>query len=235
MPLRKGYGQFCPVAMATEILGSRWTILLLRELLAGSARFNDLRRGLPRMSPALLSRRLKELEEAAIVQRVRLDDGGQGYRLTAAGEELRGIVESIGNWGQRWVETEATLKNLDPSLLMWDMRRRLDPRPLPAQRSVIQFLYSGVPKQKQRWWLVIDDGEVDLCWVDPGHDVDLFVQTDPRTMTMIWMGLSTLRDEVGAGRVQLTGSADLERSMHQWLGYSPFAVERKRPDASARP
>src|SRR3974390_1888532 len=117
------YNQFCPVAMASEILGARWTLLVLRELLAGSTRFNELRRGVPRMSPALLSKRLKDLETAGIVTRDKARSGPDfEYRLTAAGRDLQKVVEAAGIWGQRWVETKASLENLDPELLMWDIR-----------------------------------------------------------------------------------------------------------------
>lgn len=137
MPGPTGYGQFCPVAMAAEILGSRWTIPVLRELLCGSRRFNELRKGVPRMSPALLSQRLRDLEHAGIVRREQNPSGGPEYCLTQAGEDLRGVVESIGGWGQRWIDAEISLRNLDASLLMWDMRRRIDPKPIPMQRAVI--------------------------------------------------------------------------------------------------
>src|SRR5215813_7088814 len=130
------YKQFCPVAMAAEILCTRWTILVIRELIAGSTRFNDLRRGVPRMSPALLSKRLKELEEAGIVRRVAspVESGVLEYHLTRSGKELGAVVESVGVWGQRWIQASLSLKKLDPSLLMWDMRRNLDPTPMTKQR-----------------------------------------------------------------------------------------------------
>ena len=130
----------------------------------------------------------------------------------------------MGNWGQRWVETNVSLKNLDPSLLMWDMRRSLDPMPLPERRCVIQFMYQGLPAAKRNWWLVVESGEVDLCLVEPGFDVDLYIATDLRTMTAIWMGATTVDREAAAGRLQLTGSAKLRRSMQEWLGLSPFAA-----------
>ena len=121
------YNQFCPVAMAAEILGTRWTLLLLRELVAGSTRFNELRRGVPRMSPALLSKRLKDLEAAGIVTRRRLEADPElfEYRLTDAGNELGLVIEAVGAWGHRWIETEASLKNFNTTLLMWDMRRNI--------------------------------------------------------------------------------------------------------------
>jgi DNA-binding HxlR family transcriptional regulator len=227
--MQPGYKQFCPLAMAAEILCSRWTMVLLRELIAGSTRFNDLRRGVPKMSPTLLSQRLKELEGAGIIERRELksERGVFEYQLTEAGKDLRPVVESMGFWGQKWVEAQLSLKNLDPSLLMWDMRRNLNPEPLPARRTVIQFLYPELPPSKQVWWLVIEPrGEVDLCWSDPGFDVDLYVSVDLRTMTSIWMGITTVEKE--RDRITLTGDLKIARTMQTWLGLSPFAVEPKR-------
>jgi DNA-binding HxlR family transcriptional regulator len=229
---KPGYKQFCPLAMASEVLCTRWTMVLMRELVAGSTRFNDLRRGLPRMSPTLLSQRLKELEAAGIVERkgVRSEKGIFDYRLTSAGKDLRAVVEAMGIWGQRWIEARLSLKNLDVSLLMWDMRRNLNPSPLPDGRTVIQFLYRDLPASKRAWWLVVEnDGDVDLCWSDPGFDVDLYVATDVRTMTSIWMGLTTVAKE--NAKIVLTGNRTIAGKMQMWLGLSPFAVERKRAAA----
>jgi DNA-binding HxlR family transcriptional regulator len=227
-----GYKQFCPVAMAAELLCTRWTMVLLRELVAGSTRFNDLRRGVPKMSPTLLSQRLKELEAAGVIERreLRSEKGLFDYHLTEAGQDLRPVVEALGFWGQKWVEAKQSLKNLDPSLLMWDMRRNLNPSPLPHKRTVIQFLYLDLPTSKRSWWLVVEpDGEVDLCWSDPGFDVDLYVSTDLRTMTAIWMGLTTVEKE--SEKVALTGDRSIAGKMQAWLGLSPFAVEPKRVSA----
>ena len=224
-----GYKPLCPVAMAAEVLCTRWTMVLLRELLAGSTRFNDLRRGVPKMSPTLLAQRLRDLEQAGVVARrpVKTEKSVFEYRLTDAGEELRPIVIAMGTWGQRWVESQLSLRNLDPSLLMWDMRRNLNPAPLPNQRVVIQFLYHDLPKSKQDWWLVVEpDGEVDLCWSEPGFEVDLFVTTDLRTMTAIWMGLQTVRES--SKSIKFDGSRKLQRSMQTWLGLSPFASEKSQ-------
>ncbi len=224
-----GYKQFCPVAMAAEVLCTRWTMVLLRELLAGSTRFNDLRRGVPKMSPTLLAQRLRDLEQAGIVARrpLRKEKKLFEYRLTEAGEDLRPLIVTIGTWGQRWVESQLSLRNLDPSLLMWDMRRNLNPAPLPNQRVVVQFLYHDLPKSKQDWWLVVEpDGEVDLCWSEPGFEVDLYVSSDLKTMTAIWMGLQTVKEAGDA--VKLDGNRKLRSTMQTWLGLSPFATERKR-------
>ncbi len=223
------YGQFCPVAMAAEILCTRWTVVLLRELMAGSTRFNELRRGVPRMSPALLSQRLKELEQAGLIMRrpVRGEPGTLDYRLTEAGNELKPLIEAFGRWGQRWVSTDLSLSKLDVSLLMWDMRRNLDPRPLPRQRSTISFQYPELPPSQRNWWLLVDPAaSVDLCSIDPGFDVDLYVSTDLRTMTAIWMGLETVRQAVAARRLKITGDRKLAADIQTWLGLSPFARER---------
>jgi DNA-binding HxlR family transcriptional regulator len=224
------YKQFCPVAMAAEILCTRWTVVLLRELMAGSTRFNELRRGVPRMSPALLSQRLKELEAAGIIERQASDTepGVFEYRLTDAGQELNPVVEAFGIWGQRWVATELSLQHLDASLLMWDMRRNLDTTPMPKARRVIQFRYPELPPAQRTWWLLVDPAAaVDLCSVDPGFDVDLYVSTDLRTMTAIWMGLDTVRDARRTERLMLTGDRQLISDMQAWLGLSPFAKEVK--------
>jgi DNA-binding HxlR family transcriptional regulator len=224
------YNQFCPVAMAAEILCTRWTVVLLREMMAGSTRFNDLRRGVPRMSPALLSQRLKELEQAGIVARVlsRDEPGLREYHLTRAGRELKPIVDAFGVWGQRWVQSELSLENLDPQLLMWDMRRSINPNPLPKRRSTIQFLYPELPAAQRAWWLIVTPAEgADLCSIDPGFDVDLYVSSDLKTMTAIWMGLDTVRAAVRDERVKLTGDRKLAADMQTWLGLSPFAKEKK--------
>lgn len=226
---RAGYQQFCPVAMAAEILCTRWTMVLMRELVAGTTRFNELRKGVPKMSPALLSTRLKELELAGVLERRPLasERGVYEYHLTEAGKDLRPVVDALGTWGQRWVESSLSLKNLDPSLLMWDMRRNLNPSPLPRERTVVQFLYSDLPSSKNHWWLVIEpQGEVDLCWSDPGFEIDLYVTTDLRTMTSIWMGLGTMESE--RSRVELDGSRAVADTMQVWLGLSPFARHKKR-------
>ena len=224
------YRQFCPVAMAAEILCTRWTVVLLRELIAGSTRFNELRRGVPRMSPALLSQRLKDLEAAGILARVSSasERGAFEYQLTAAGRELRPIVEAFGIWGQRRIEADLSLQHLDVQLLMWDMHRNLNTTPMPARRSVVQFAYPKLPAAQRLWWLIVEPKEgVDLCSVDPGFDVDLYVSVDLRTMTAIWMGLDTVRAAVASRRMMLTGSRQLATAMQSWLGLSPFAKERK--------
>ena len=225
---RGGYGQFCPVSLASEILCSRWTTLVLRELLCGSTRFNDLRRGVPKMSPALLSKRLKELQQAGIVAVSRGPNGSLDYRLSESGEELRPLIMGLGNWAQRWVESRISLKNLDPSLLMWDIRRGLNVKLMPDRRCTIQFLYPELPPSRQSWWIVVDGGAVDVCDFDPGHELDLLVKCSLRAMTAIWMGLTTVKTESESGDFEIEGDRSLARSMQQWLGLSAFAPLPRR-------
>lgn len=224
-----GYNQFCPVSMAAEIICSRLTLLVLRELVLGSTRFNELRRGLPSMSPALLSKRLKDLEAVGIVMRssAERESGILEYRLSEAGNELRPIIEAIGVWGHRWVTTEATLKNLDANLLMWDIRRNINTDPMPPRRNVIQFIFKDRPSSERNYWLIVEPGhDVDLCLVDPGFDVDLYVSTDLRTMTEIWLGYTAIKSQ--DGRFVLMGNSRLAADLRAWLKLSTFAKIEKR-------
>jgi HxlR-like helix-turn-helix len=182
------------------------------------------------MSPALLSLRLKELETAGIISRSasETEPGVFEYHLTRSGHELEPVIEAFGNWGQRWVDTELSLQHLDVSLLMWDMRRHLDATPMPARRSVIEFIYPELPPVRRKWWLLVGpEIGVDLCSVDPGFDVDLYVAADLRTMTAIWMGLDTVRRAQAEKRMTLNGDRRLAGDMQAWLGLSPFARQVK--------
>lgn len=228
------YGQFCPVALASEILTRRWTPLVIRELLCGSTRFNDLRRGVPRMSPSLLSKRLDELEEAGIVERRAVEEADHHeYHLTRSGEELRPIVEGLGEWGRRWISGDLTDEELDVELLMWDVRRRIDPAGAPPGRTVVRFNFHDQPEKKRSYWIVVeDDGEVDLCWKDPGYEVHLVVRTDVATMTGVWVGDFRLAEVLRGGELELRGSREHRRSFPDWIGLSLFAgVER--PEAAS--
>jgi DNA-binding HxlR family transcriptional regulator len=217
-----GYAQFCPVAMASEILASRWTLVLLAEMQSGSTRFNEIRRGVPRMSPALLSKRLRELEAAGVIRRV--DGTAPEYRLTEAGQELKPIIASIGHWAMRWVDSECTLANLDAQLLMWNMRRKIDPQPLPARRVVVEFIYPELPREQRRYWLIVSPSTgTDLCSIDPGYEVDLYVTADLKAMTSAWMGMSKMKDEIESGQIVLSGDPELVRTLSAWMKLSSFA------------
>jgi len=224
------YNQFCPVAMAAEILCTRWTIFVLRELVAGSTRFNEIRRGVPRMSPTLLSKRLKDLEAAGVVTRSQIpgDPDVHEYTLTTAGNDLAQVVEAVGAWGQKWVTTQSSLEKLDSNLLMWDIRRGINPTPMPLRRSTIQVIFSDLQEARRNWWLLVQPGEeVDLCSVDPGFDVDLYLVTDLRTMTEIWMGYMTVAQAKANDKLVVTGSRQLEGNLASWFSLSPFAKFEK--------
>jgi DNA-binding HxlR family transcriptional regulator len=221
----KSYGQFCPVAKAAEVVAERWTPLVLRELLYGSVRFNDLRRGVPLMSPSLLSRRLKELEQAGIVTRSKADDGRNvEYQLTPAGRELSPIIEALGLWGKRWLQSHIEKHDLDAGLLMWDVRRHLRCDRLPPGRTVVKFEFSGTTSGKRLWWLVVEAGEVELCLLDPGFEPDLRVRAHLRTITEIWVGDRSCREAIQAEDVVLDGHRALVRDFPN-LFVNDVAVE----------
>lgn len=210
--------------MASEVLGERWTVLVVRELLCGSRRFNDLRRGVPRMSPSLLVKRLRALEQAGIVTRERRGTNGSGdYRLTTAGEELRPIVEAMGVWGERWVKSDLRKRHLDASLLMWDVRRTLDRTRLPTRREVVRFVFADGPAQARQYWLIVENGEADLCLEDPGGEPDLEVSASVRSLTAVWMGRISLDQALGEGSITLFGPTALRREFRRWFGVSTFA------------
>ena len=218
----KGYGQFCPVAKATEVLGEKWTPLIIRELISDEQSFNNLRKGVPLMSPSLLSSRLKTLERSGVIERNKTDKGVM-YSLTHAGEELGPIIEQLGVWGQRWVRSDLSKKDLDPSLLMWDAHRRIDTSQFPNERTVLRFEFVEYPSKQRLWWLVITNGEVDICLKDPGHEVDLFIQSTLKTMTQIWVGDLSVNKARRDKLLHLTGETALRNSMSSWIGRSLLA------------
>ena len=214
------YGQFCPVAKTAEVIGERWMPLILRELMLGSTRFNEVRRGVPLISPALLSKRLRQLVAAGVVAR-HAHGRSVDYALTEAGWELFPIIEAMGVWGQRWARSQYGPDELDPALLMWDVRRMLRPAGLAESRTVVEFAFSAAPRGKSRYWLVVED-PTDLCLVDPGHPVDLRVTSSVRVLTEVWMGDRSLADVVSDGRVRLDGPSRLRRAFQGWFGPHPI-------------
>jgi DNA-binding HxlR family transcriptional regulator len=228
----KGYGSFCPIAKAAEILAERWTLLVLRELLLGSRHFNDFRRGIPQMSPTLLSKRLQALEAAGIVERALVSDSrSYEYRPTPACDELRPLILEIGHWGQRWVRSKLTRDELDPGMLMWYVHRHFVVEELPAQRVVIYLEFTDVPRMK-RWWLVLQDGKADLCLQDPGYPVDIQMFTDLLTLTQIYIGDVSFAAALKSGKIVVDGPNSLTRSMSRWFARSRFAdVKNGRAEA----
>jgi len=217
------YGQFCPMAKAAEIVAERWTLLIIREFLAGSTRFNDLRRGVPLMSPALLSQRLQQLEHEGIIERQQVPSRGtHEYRLTEAGRALAPVVRHLGEWGGQWALGRLDERDLDVTLLMWAMRRRVDPAAFGSRRAVVAFDFTDVPQAKRYWWLVNNGKEVELCPKDPGFEVDLHVTVDLQIMVKIWVGALPLNSALRNGLLELSGMRELQQQFKSWLLLSPF-------------
>jgi DNA-binding HxlR family transcriptional regulator len=214
------------VAKAMEVLDERWTMLVVRELILGSAHFNDLRRGVPKMSPALLSKRLKRLARAGVIERAEVD-GRTTYSLTPCGKELADVVESLGAWGVRWIG-ELGDEDLDPHLLMWDIRRTIPIDAWPRTRTAVAFRLRDVTPKASRWWLVVSDGEADVCDFDPGFDVAVTIETDLRTLTRIWRGDVGWSPALLDGSVAVTGPTDIRHAIPSWIGQSSLA-EVPRP------
>lgn len=223
------YGQFCPIAKATEILGERWTILIVREFLAGGRRFNELQRGLGDISPALLSARLKSLEQAGLIVRRRIP-GQRGFEYfpTPSCEALAPAILALGEWGMCWARERLSNDEFDVALLMLYLERSVDPAELPGDETVIRFKFTDLPEQKD-WWLLVRNGEVDICMSPPGRDVHVFFTATVRTMSEIWMGDRTYRDSVLSGDLTIEGEPALTRRIGSWLKPSMFANAPRRP------
>jgi DNA-binding HxlR family transcriptional regulator len=228
-----GYGQFCPVSLAAEIFAQRWTPLIVRELLSGSAGFNDLRRGMPAISTSVLSRRLAELLAAGVIER-RETESGAVYALTPAGEELRPVVEQLGVWGKRWLPADYREQDLDPRLLVWDMHRcvRLDQVP---RRTIVQLHFSDAPAEHSVFWLLLDVESAEVCTTHPGGDVDVYLRCDVRTLTDIWMGNTTWGAAIHAGKLTLTGTDEMCRALPGWFTLNVFATVGRGEGAALAP
>lgn len=230
MTQQTGYGQYCPLAMASEVLGNRWTLLVVRELLDGSTGFNDIARGLPLMSRTLLTRRLRELETSGVVTHLPGKRGTSGaYRLTPAGAALASVVRSMAIWGQEWIDEEPSLENIDARFLMWDIRRNVKPADFLHDPFTVRFDFADAPDGLKQHWLVFEGGEVDLCYVDPGHEIDVHLETDLRTMTRVWMGWLKLEAAIASEVIVLTGDRAFVSRAREWLGLSGLASIEKKP------
>lgn len=220
------YMQFCTVARGAEVLGELWTPLVIRELLCGSHRFNDIHRGVPRMSATLLTQRLRKLEAIGVVERRRVDKSWE-YHLTTAGEELRPIVVGLGHWGARWIGSRLRAEQLDAGFLMWDIRRFAQLDAFPAgQRTVVHFRFRDAPPAENLWWLVVEGGTADLCRDDPGHALDVVVECTVRALTEIWTGDSNPEQEFQTGMIDVQGAGRRGERLWRWLGRSMFAPSR---------
>lgn len=221
----KSYNLFCPLAMACELLEPRWTLLILAEMADGSTRFNEIRRGVPGISPTLLSRRLKEMEAKGMIER--LEDRANGtvdYVLTPLARDLEPIMESLGDWSYRNLKASVALDDPNPDYLMWQIRRTLDPTILPHRRVVIRFRFSGLADDISNYWLITKPGmPVDLCMSDPGFDVDLFVETEFKALASAWMRYTSPQHEMSMDRIYLSGDPVLARAIEALIGQCPFA------------
>ncbi|MFC7496775.1 MULTISPECIES: winged helix-turn-helix transcriptional regulator [unclassified Nocardioides] len=218
----KDYVQYCPVALASSVLAERWTPLIVRELVLGGRRFNEIDRGLPGISRSLLKQRLDHLERKGVVTRVELPrGGGHEYRLTPAGRDLERVIMAVGEWAVRWMFSEPEPREVDPVTLTWWMSRRVVVDALPDQRTVIQFEYGG--DAPMRIWLVIEKPETSVCTDPPGFDVDLVVGTDPVDLMRVFSGITTYHDAVVGGTLTVAGPPRLARELPHWFAWSPFA------------
>jgi len=219
----KTYNQFCPLAQATQILCERWTLIVIREFIAGSTRFSELKKGVPTMSPTLLSTRLKQLVNAGVLE-VNGSKGAYTYNLTEAGKELRPVIELLGAWGHRWSRSDLNSDDLDAGLLMWDMRRSINPEAFPNQRIVVQFEYPDAPKGGGDWWLVSENGSVDLCLNDHGYEIDVLIKCSLKAMTKVWICERTFNESVKSGEISVMGDPKLTSKLQNWLCASPLST-----------
>lgn len=222
----KGYGQFCPVAVASEVFAQRWTPLIIRELCSGRSHFNEIHRGIPLISRTLLAERLRWLESAGVVASATARAGKvREYRLTEAGAEFRAVIDALGTWGQRW-SVRVDPHNLDADFLMWQLHHRLARDQLPERRVVVSFSFRGEQRKRRRphtFWLVLERPQVDLCLTDPGHEVDLHIDADLRAFAHVWLGDASFASAVRDGTVKLFGSRKLIQAFPSWLLLSRFA------------
>ncbi|KCZ92867.1 winged helix-turn-helix transcriptional regulator [Hyphomonas johnsonii] len=223
------YGQFCPIAKATEILGEKWTILIIRELLMERRRFNELQRGLGDISPALLTSRLKSLEEQGMLARKKIS-GQKGYEYypTEACRALLPVLISLGEWGLCWARHTVLDADFDVEFLMFYLERSIDPTKLIGNESVIRFKFTDLEEQRD-WWLLVKHDTVDLCLKDPGKDVDVYLTCTVRTMHDVWMGERTYQDAIRSGDLYVQGEPALTRNIKSWLKPSVFVDSPRVP------
>lgn len=223
------YGQFCPVAKSAEILGNSWTLLILRELLLGTSRFSKLEKGMPKISPTVLTKRLRELEENGVITK-RAESGQRGYSyfLTPAGKELGPVIESLSTWGMRWARDEMHDDEVDVSFLMFDVERNIVVDELPGGEHVLCFQFSDL-KEYQSWWIVCDENNRELCTQDPGKDVSVYITATSRDLVEVWLGDVPLKEAMADGRLKLIGDRMVCDRFAKWFPLSTAAhVPRPR-------
>lgn len=217
------YGQFCPISKAVEILGDKWTLLIVRELLMGGRRYSELQRGLSQISPTILSKRLDSLSRYGLVLKKKIpNQKGYEYFPTKSCSELLPIIKSLGDWGMRWAKSNLTEKDYDVELLMLYLQRSVNPDNLVGDETVIRFKFTDI-KEFPDWWMVVEDNKVDLCTNDPGKDVDVYFTTTVKTMVDVWMGWSTYRKAIAQDELKLVGPKALINNVSAWMEDSIYA------------
>ena len=237
--MKSGFGQFCPLAMACQVFTARWTPLILRELFAGSHRFNEIHRAIPLISRPLLVKRLRELEAAGVIVDTSSATGnGREYHLTEAGEEFRDVLAGLATWGQRWTE-RARPENLNPGVFMWILRRRIATDRLPAHRVVVKFNFTGIPasyRGNRKFWLILERSAVDICVRDPGFEVDLYLDADLTAMVKVHLGDLAFGEALRTKQIRMSGMPGLIRQFPSWLLLSAYAkVPRPRAAFTGEP
>ena len=228
------YGQYCPLALATELLCRRWTILVISRLLDGCRTFNEIHQGIPRISPSLLSSRLSELEHAGLLKRRKIrNENRYRYEPTDAALDLTELIDKLAIWGQHW-SRDMDMDDLDPAFLAWSMSLRMNTEAMPQGRTVIEFEFTGTPTEFRRFWLVHKNGKVDMCLKSPGYETDLYVRADMRRFVEAWRGFRDLRQEIRSGRIRLSGPRQLKSSFPDWLLLSMLAPYRRRVQGRER-
>lgn len=217
--------KICPVAMAARLLEPRWTMLVLCEMWAGSTRFNAIQRGVPGMSPELLSKRLKEMEFNGLVTRRKNDSTGHAeYLTTSLADDVETLIRGLGAWAHSNIDCTVSLQDLDARLLMSKIRGKINLLELPKRKCVIQFILNDPPNDTKNYWLVATPGEeIDLCFTDPRFDVDLFVVCELRALTSAWMGHSTFKQEIRREKITLMDHDKMASTLTSWLVRSSFA------------
>jgi len=230
----QSYRQYCPVAKANEILGDRWTLLIVRELIGGAENFNAIARGLPGIPRSVLSDRLRRLEKCGVVNRVPLKVRGYRYELTAAGRDLKAVVQAMGKWGAAWAFDTPNEDELDPGLLLWRMQHRLNVEALPPGRITIAFDFRI--GRKGRFWFVINEGEASVCLTDPGFEIALAVTADLSAFYQVWLNRMSLHHAISEDLIRMEGAPAFERGFGNWFLWSPMAqfVSKERIESDSR-
>jgi DNA-binding HxlR family transcriptional regulator len=225
------YSQFCPVSKTAEVLGEKWTLLIVRELVLGATRFSQIQRAIPRISPTVLNKRLAELQAHGVIVRKRIpEQRGFEYQLTESGRELFPLILQMAQWGMRWARSNMSDDELDVEMLMADIQRRIDPSKLPGGQTMLKFNYTDLDNFAE-WWVKISGDHVELCLDDPGYEVNVYFTATLRTMTEVWMGDLSLRKAQADGRLKIVGPSTLLRNINSWFPLHLYAdIRPKQPN-----